>query len=79
MPSVDAGTALQRGEQIHKSAQALGLGTDSSGENLLGLGIIETSPEEDFGDAVSRAAGLAAGCHEAGHEPVCLVAGTTSD
>ncbi len=72
MPSVDQATALERGRQICRSAQAIGFGKDESGEHQVSVGIVEAAPNEKFAHAVSRATDTAQQCRTDEESPVCL-------
>lgn len=59
MPSVDEATALDRGQQICRSARAIGLGKQAENGNQIAIGIADTRADEEFSDVVSRAVLLA--------------------
>jgi diguanylate cyclase len=72
MPSVDTETAYQRGLQICRSAQSIGLTSKGPGENSVAIGVAQSNETEDFSNIVSRALHLAKAARQEGADPVCL-------
>lgn len=74
MPSVDEATAFERGKQICRSTQAIGLANSDSQDDQISIGIAEAAPNEAFADAVSRAVSLSRQVPEDGMDPVYIEA-----
>ncbi|MFK8114768.1 MAG: GGDEF domain-containing protein [Rubripirellula sp.] len=72
MPSVDQETAYQRGVQICRSAQSIGLTPQGPGENPIAIGVAQANESEDFGNAVARSLHLSKVARQEGADPVCL-------
>ncbi|MCG8649656.1 MAG: hypothetical protein MI861_07475, partial [Pirellulales bacterium] len=58
MPSIDKATALERGKQICRSAQAIQLGGPSQDQQVT-IGLARLNPEEEYEEVVSQATRLA--------------------
>ncbi len=74
MPSIDGATAFERGKQICRSAQAIGLGKTGNQEQQIAIGIAEPGTNEEFSAAVSRAIRLSGQEPDDGTDPVCIEA-----
>ena len=72
MPSVDEEMAIERGRQICRSAEAIGLKWKGIGPRPVSIGIVQASASETFSAIVSRAIEFADQARDACLDPICI-------